>query len=109
VIELTEAALRQALIGGEPGKGAKFRQRLLDVGIDPDEQVGFRRRPRESLIDVLRRIHATRDARAAHGGRTSAANRGITYFELMEAQYAAAASLMAAVLHLAPEMGRRVP
>jgi hypothetical protein len=94
----------EALIGGEPGKGSRFRNRLIEVGIDPDEQVGFRGRPREALVDVLSRMYETRDARAAHGGPTSARKRGITYYELMEAQHATKACLIRAVVHLAPEM-----
>jgi len=99
----------EALVGGEPGKGPKFRQRLTDGGIDPDESVGFRGRPREVLIDVLSRMHKTRDARAAHGGRTSARKRGITYYELMEAQHACRTALIRAVVNLAPELARRGP
>jgi hypothetical protein len=52
-------------------------------------------------MDVPRRVRETRDARAAHAGGTSAASRGITYHELMEAQ-AAAAVLTLAILHLVP-------
>jgi hypothetical protein len=101
----------EALIGGEPSASSdrRFRQRLLAVGVDPDEAVGFRGRPKEPLFDVISRVRKTRDARAAHGGRTSAARRGIIPVELMEAQHAAAAALTHAVLHVAPAAGDRPP
>jgi len=93
----------ESVLGGEPpGDDVRFRTRLVAVGIDPDEMVGYKPSAREPLIEVLQRVRKTRDARAAHAGRTSAASRGITYYELMEAQAAAAAVLMCAVLHLVP-------
>jgi hypothetical protein len=94
----------EALIGGEPARAdAKFRRRLQAIGVDPDEVVGYRGMEREPLFDVLLRVRATRDGRAAHAGRTSAERRGITYYELMEAQAAAGAALHHAVLHVAPK------
>jgi hypothetical protein len=90
------------LIGGEPNSDdRRFRARLEGVGVDPDELVGFRGQAREPLFDVLKRIRSTRDQRAAHAGRTRA-RRGISYYELMEAQYGAAAALGHAVLYVAP-------
>jgi hypothetical protein len=98
----------EALVGGEPSSDERrFRDRLARVGVDVDEPVAFRSLPREPLIEVLKRVRATRDARAAHAGRTSAARRGISYYELMEAQYAAATALTHAVLKVAPEAGER--
>jgi hypothetical protein len=96
----------EAVLGGEPpSDDARFRRRLSALGVDPDEPVGFGP-DKEPLIDVLRRVRETRDARAAHAGRTSAATRGITYYELMEAQAAAAAVLTCAILHLVPTAAR---
>lgn len=93
----------EALLGGEPPrKDRRFRERLAAVGVDPDEKAGYDASAREPIIDVLRRMHATRDKRAAHGGRTAGHARGITYYELMEAQAATAAVLTAAILHLVP-------
>lgn len=93
----------EALLGGEPPQDErKLRARLQAVGVDPDDLAGYDRRAREPIIDIVRRMHRTRDARAAHGGRTTAATRAITYYELMEAQAAAAALLSAAVVHLVP-------
>ena len=93
----------EALVGGEPpSKETRFRARLEAAGVDADEPVGFRGRPTERLVDALRRVGETRDARAAHAGRTSAARRGITFYELMEAQYAVSAALQLAVLAAAP-------
>jgi hypothetical protein len=51
---------------------------------------------------VLKRVAKTRDARAAHAGRTSADRRGISSYELMEAQYAVSATLGLAVLAASP-------
>lgn len=99
----------EALVDGEPpANDRKFRDRLVNVGVDPDEMVGYRPTPKEPLFDVLKRIRETRDARAAHAGRTSAPKRGISYYELMEAQAGAAAALGRAVVHLAPIVERRV-
>ncbi len=99
----------EALVGGEPSsKDRRFRDRLVNVGVDPDEMVGYRPTPKEPLFDVLKRIRVTRDKRAAHAGLTSARKRGISYYELMEAQAAAAAALRLAVMHLAPIVERRV-
>ncbi len=99
----------EALVDGEPpANDRKFRDRLVNVGVDPDEMVGYRPTPKEPLFDVLKRIRETRDARAAHAGRTSAPKRGISYYELMEAQAGAAAALGLAVVHLAPLVERRV-
>jgi len=96
----------EALVGGEPNNDdRRFRGRLEAVGVDPDELVGFRGQTREALFDVLKRIRGTRDQRAAHAGRTGA-RRGISYYELMEAQYGAAAALGHAVLHVAPPRSR---
>lgn len=61
---------------------------------------------KEPLFDVLKRIRATRDSRAAHAGRTSAPKRGITYYELMEAQAGTAAAIGHAVIHVAPATAR---
>jgi hypothetical protein len=96
----------EALIGGEPpGNDRRFLERLARAGVDGTELAGFDRDLREPLIDVLKRVRSTRDARAAHAGRTSAARRGITYFELMEAQYAVRAALELALLTVAPATG----
>jgi hypothetical protein len=98
----------EALVGGEPSTDdRRFRNRLTRVGVHVDEPVAFRSLPREPLFEVLKRIRATRDARAAHAGPTSAARRGISYYELMEAQYAAGAALTHAILKVAPKADQR--
>lgn len=92
----------EALVGGEPGRDdRRLRQRLRDMGVDPDAPIGPRSHP-EPLLTVLRRVGETRDARAAHGGRTSAAARGISPFELMEAQFAVEDAILQA-LYALPE------
>lgn len=91
----------EALIGGEPSRDdRKFRERLLAIGIDPDsvDQCSV---PGETLMDILKRIRQTRDARAAHAGRTKASTREIAYSELNEAQRAIASAIAQAVLHAA--------
>jgi hypothetical protein len=83
----------EALLGGEPPKEkAKLRERLESRSIDPDEVVGFAGM-REDMLARVMRLQATRDKRSAHAGRTGVKSRSITYFELMDAQYAAATAI----------------
>jgi hypothetical protein len=77
----------EALLGGPPPRDEpRLRARLADLGIDPD------RTPRlpDETATVLRRVmrfREVRDTKVAHGGRTAAKARRVTYFDLMEAQW----------------------
>jgi hypothetical protein len=83
----------EALLGGEPPKDPrKLRERLESRSIDPDQVVGFAGM-REDMLTRVTRLQATRDKRAAHAGPTGVKSRAITYFELMDAQYAAATAI----------------
>ena len=83
----------EALLGGEPPKDPrKLRERLKSRSIDPDQVVGFAGL-REDMLTRVTRLQATRDKRAAHAGPTGVKSRAITYFELMDAQYAAATAI----------------
>lgn len=83
----------EALLGGEPPQDSgRLRERLESRSINPDEVAGFAGMREDMLTRVLR-LHATRDKRSAHAGRTGVKSRAITYFELMDAQYAAATAI----------------
>jgi hypothetical protein len=83
----------EALLGGEPPKdGEKLRERLESRSINPDEVAGFAGM-REDMLTRVVRLQTIRDKRSAHAGRTGVKSRAITYFELMDAQYAAAAAI----------------
>jgi hypothetical protein len=83
----------EALLGGEPPRdSAKLRERLESRSIDPDEVAGFAGM-REDMLTRVIRLQATRDKRSAHAGRTGIKSRPISYFELMDAQYAASTAI----------------
>lgn len=83
----------EALLGGEPPKNiVKLRERLESRSINPDQVAGFAGLREDMLARVIR-LQATRDKRSAHAGRTGISARSITYFELMDAQYAAATAI----------------
>jgi hypothetical protein len=83
----------EALLGGEPPKEiAKLRERLESRSINPDEVAGFAGLREDMLARVIR-LQAIRDKRSAHAGRTGVKSRSISYFELMDAQYAAATAI----------------
>jgi hypothetical protein len=80
----------EALLGGQPPKDeAKLRARLVAAGIDPDR---IPRLPDETatVLQRVMRFREIRDKRVAHGGRTGATARQLTYFDLMEAQWVVA-------------------
>jgi hypothetical protein len=80
----------EALLGGQPPKDEpKLRARLVEAGIDPERVPDL---PDDSAT-VLRRVmrfREVRDSKVAHGGRTGAKARGLTYYDLMEAQWVVA-------------------
>lgn len=93
----------EALVG-EPGKPERLRKRLLDVGINPTELVGFGGTSKSALEDRLYWLRDLRDSTSAHGRRRRGAR--ITYFEAMEAQHLADAILHKVLWHEADRFGR---
>jgi hypothetical protein len=90
----------EALLGGQPPKDeAKLRARLIDVGVDPDR---VPRLPDETatVLERVMRFRDVRDTKVAHGGRTAAKARQLTYFDLMEAQWVVS-EMIAEVLGIA--------
>jgi hypothetical protein len=90
---------------GEPGKRQeRFRQRLLNSGVEPDQQVGYSGEAQHAIIDRIRWLRDLRDATSAHGRRGRASP--LTYREVMEAQDVARAVVMDALVHATSEKGR---
>jgi hypothetical protein len=93
----TEAAYWNAFkaieaLAGEPGNEQRFRERLVAMGINPDEPVGLREQL--PLIRRIREVHRTRDARAGHGHRSKThGSKPIAYRELLDAQVLAHACI----------------
>jgi hypothetical protein len=80
----------EALLGGQPPKDeARLRTRLDDARVDPDR---VPRLPDETgtVLQRVMRFREVRDTKVAHGGRTAANARQLTYFDLMEAQWVVA-------------------
>jgi len=71
----------EAIIGDPPRNDQRFRARLTEQGLDPDEEVGYKRK--QSIATVIREMNGIRDARAAHG---STPNRGIRLYQMVEFQ-----------------------
>ncbi len=71
----------EAIIGDPPKKEIKLRNKLLCKGMNPDEEVGYKKK--EKITDVIREMSRIRDTLAAHG---STPNRGIKYSQMTEFQ-----------------------
>jgi hypothetical protein len=71
----------EAIIGDPPRDTQRFRARLIEVGLDPDEEVGYRKK--QSIATVIREMNRIRDSRAAHGSTSS---RGIHLNQMVEFQ-----------------------
>lgn len=73
-------------IVGEPGRdrtARRFRERITEQGISPDEEVGYGGM-KEPLVDKVLRYHAVRDDVAAHGlGRSK---RDLALREILDLQ-----------------------
>ncbi|MGA3245436.1 MAG: hypothetical protein ABSE41_12525 [Bacteroidota bacterium] len=94
----------EAIIGDPPKNEKKFRQCLIDVGLDPDELVGFVGRGPDSGTDLrvpicekIRQMSYVRDKKAAHG--RSSADRRLSYFQIMDFQECAATVVQVAIEH----------
>lgn len=77
----------ETLLGGEPPKDRRgLRDRLQQRGLDPDAMDGFEGH-KESVLERVRRLHATRGPRSAHGYHDRPPDQRVSFFDLMDAQY----------------------
>jgi hypothetical protein len=82
----------EAVIGHPPKDDRKFFEKLRDIGLDPNEEVGYgEKRP---LHEAIRRANDARDKKSAHG-RTG--DRTIMVGELLNHQACAECIIWAAV------------
>ena len=84
----------EAIIDDPPKNEQKLRSRLQEAGMDPDEEVGYRRK--ENISSVIREMNRIRDVRAAHG---STPNRGIRLYQMVEFQECSRYILQMALQH----------
>lgn len=82
----------EAVIGDPPKDDNKFFLKLRQIGLDPNEIVGFRNN--KALHQVIRDMNAARDKKAAHG---STQNRSIYVNELLEFQTCSGLVVSAAI------------
>jgi hypothetical protein len=91
----------EAVIGEPPKDKRRLRARLAQVGIDPDEKVGFKLYGMtpgiETVLDKLLTMQKMRDKVAAHG--KTHARFPITYCELKDKQGFARHFLLTAIEH----------
>lgn len=77
----------EALLGGEPSKDERrLWRRLAEVGLDPDLKIVLPDGRDDGLLTRIRRLHEVRDARSAHGGKTSDPGPP-HYYDVMEVQW----------------------
>ena len=78
----------EAIIGEPPKDKGKLRMRLIEAGINPDENVGYNlygmKPGKETILKKLVDMHETRDKKAAHG--KTKIPRAIGYCELKDKQ-----------------------
>jgi len=78
----------EAIIGEPPKDQRKLRIKLFEVGINPDEEVGYElygmKPGKETVLKKLMDMHQNRDKMAAHGRTTTP--RTIGYCELKDKQ-----------------------
>ena len=71
----------EAVLGDPPKDNAKFFAKMVSIGLEPNEEVGYTNKV--PLHTVIREMNKARDKKAAHG---STPHRTITGSELMEYQ-----------------------
>lgn len=101
----------EALVGDPPASDQRLARKLSEIGVDPDEQVGFDRfgngsHP-ETVISKIRKMKLARDKRVAHGSTPKP--RTVTYYELMDFQECAGFIVSAAVKREIANMGGQPP
>ena len=69
----------EAVVGDPPKEEKRFYSKLVEQGIDPDEEVGFV--VKEPISKVLRDMNRIRDSKVAHG---STPERGIQLNQMVE-------------------------
>lgn len=89
----------EAIIGDPPKNEAKFHAKLREVGIEPDELVGYGSHQKvglkETFAGKIRHFSDMRDKKAAHG--RSASDRRITALDILEIQACAQAVIEIAI------------
>jgi hypothetical protein len=89
----------EAIIGDPPKNEVKFRAKLKQVGIDPDELAGYSSYSgigeKEPIANKIRKFSRLRDKKAAHG--RSSLDRRISYYEIMDIQGCAQAVIEIAI------------
>lgn len=73
----------EALIGDPNKNRKKFENKLLKMGINPNEKVGFGN-DKNTVIDEIYRLNKIRDTKVGHG---SMRKDYLTYYELARVQY----------------------
>lgn len=78
----------ETLVGEPPRHEGKFRHKLRELGVHPDELIGFhwfgRGPPREPVAAKIRAMHKLRDERSAHA--KTGKKPPVTYYEIMDTQ-----------------------
>lgn len=74
----------EALIGDPPKDDAKLKNKLISIGVDPGELVGFRISTKEPVLQVIRRLNEYRDRKTVHG--STPYSRETKYVEVYEFQ-----------------------
>lgn len=82
----------EAIIGDPPKDKKKLHAKLTAIGIDPNEQVGYR--TKRSIETEIREMNRVRDKKAAHG---STDNRSLTAIEVLNYQDCAGYIVQAAI------------
>jgi hypothetical protein len=82
----------EAVLGGELSNSPdRLDRRLGRRGIDPTTDPRFPDGTKRTLAERLHRLSKIRDERSAHGGRSSAMSRHLSYHDIVEAQWIALA------------------
>jgi hypothetical protein len=88
----------EAALGGELSNVPnRVERRLVAVGSTPPWTRAFPTTRPKTLAERLNRLSKLRDERSAHGGRSSASSRHLSYHDILEAQWIASA-LVAEIL-----------
>jgi hypothetical protein len=82
----------EAVIGDPPKDDTRFFAKIREIGLDPDEEVGYTEK--YPLHQVIRDMNKARDKKTAHG---STRQRGITIAEMLEFQACAHYIVMSAI------------
>jgi hypothetical protein len=77
----------EAIIGGKaPGDDSRLEKRLQKAGVDPHRIVAIPDERGDAMLRRFRRLEDVRNKHAAHGGNTGV-DRGLHYYDVMEAQW----------------------